>query len=100
MLPEQAWQLHQLAIGAAVLTNRKALIEAERARVTAATEGGIGAADRRQRQPKIARDVLRLAARREMLIRATEAEGEWKPRPPIHPELSVFRQQALEEIAR
>ena len=100
VFPEAAYRRHQAAIGAAVVAGRKQLIELGKARLRAATEGGISAADKPQQIAELERAILRLAAKRELLVRATEADGEFKPRPPLHAELAVFRQDSVAQLAR
>jgi hypothetical protein len=56
--------------------------------------------DKARRLAELERAILRASAKRELLVRATEVEGEFKPRPPLHAELTVFRRAALKELAR
>ena len=97
--PEHVHQRRVAAIGAAMVANRKALLDSERARVKEQTANGIAAADKQRRLNELKRAVLRVAAKRELLIRATEVEGEFLPRE-LHAELAVFRHDAVERLTR
>jgi hypothetical protein len=41
VLPEYVWQRNQVVIGATLVANRKAVVDSERARIKAQTEGGM-----------------------------------------------------------
>jgi hypothetical protein len=96
-LPEHVYERHQVAIGAAVVANKKALIDAERQRIKAQTEGGISATDKQRRLDELRVAVLRLSAQRELLVR--EVEGREFHARPVHAELVVYRQYDVERLA-
>jgi hypothetical protein len=99
-LPEAVHHRHQVVIGAAMVANRKALMDSERARVKADTDAGISATDKQRRGAELRAAILKLCARRELLLRSEEADGaELRPRQP-HAELFVFRQADVERLAR
>src|SRR5580693_6250530 len=95
VLPEYVWQRNQVVIGATLVANRKAVVDSERARIKAQTEGGISATDRQRRLDQLRAAILRASANRELLVRATEGDGEFQPRV-IHPELAIYKQAAVE----
>ena len=98
MAPEDVHQRHQATIGAAVVANKKALLDSERARIKAATEGGIAAPDKARRLEELRRAILKAAAKRELFVR--EIEGSEFLRRPTHAELAVFKQADVERLAR
>jgi hypothetical protein len=100
VLPEYVWQRNQILIGATLVANRKAVVDSERARIKAQTEGGISATDRQRRLDQLRAAILRASANRELLVRATEVEGEFLPRPGLHAELAVFTRAEVERLAR
>jgi|HubBroStandDraft_6_1064221.scaffolds.fasta_scaffold1476440_1 hypothetical protein len=99
-LPEHVHERRQAMVGLVMVTNKKAVIDSERARIKAQTEGGISATDKQRRLDQLRAAVLRASANRELLVRATEVEGEFAPRPGLHPELAVFRRADVERLAR
>jgi hypothetical protein len=98
-LPEHVHERHLAMVGMALAANRKAIVDSERARIRAATEGGIGTADKARRLDEIRAAILRTAAKRELALRKVEGEGEFRPRP-THPELLIFPQAEVERLAR
>jgi len=86
VLPEHLIQQHQAAVGAALVANKKAVLDSERARIKAQTEHGISAADKRQRIAELRAAILKAAAKRELELRKVEG-AEFMPRP-VHPELA------------
>jgi len=62
MIPEHVHQRHQAFIGAAMVADRKALIDSERQRIKAATEGGISATDKQRRLDQLRAAILKAAA--------------------------------------
>jgi hypothetical protein len=100
VLPEYVWQRNQVVIGATLVANRKAVVDSERARIKAQTEGGISATDRQRRLDQRRAAIMRAAAKRELLVRGTEFEGDFLPRPPLHAELAVFTRAEVERLAQ
>jgi hypothetical protein len=98
-LPEYRYQRRQIEIGAAMVANPKALLDSERARIKAQTEGGISATDRQRRLDQLRAAILRAAGQRELALREVEGEGEFLPRP-VHPELAIFRHGEVERLTR
>jgi hypothetical protein len=98
-LPEHVNERHRAMVGMALVANKKAVLDSERSRVRAATEGGLSATDKARRLDQLRAAILRASASRELLIRASEVEGEFLPRPALHPELVVFRRAEVERIA-
>jgi hypothetical protein len=90
-LPEHVHQRYQATIGAVMVANRKALIDCERTRVKAATEGGMSATDKQRRLDQLRAAVLRAAAQRELALRDVEGDG-FQPRP-AHAELSIYNER-------
>jgi hypothetical protein len=90
LLPELVYQRHQANISACMVANKKALLDSERARVKAQTEGGISATDKQRRLADLERALLKAAAKRELLLREQETAGEFSARP-VHPELAVYK---------
>jgi hypothetical protein len=97
-LPEIIARRHKAAIGAALVANKKAVIDAERQRVKEQTAGGLSASEKQRRLAELRGALLRAAAKRELALRAVEG-AEFHPRP-VHPELVVYRQGDLERLAR
>lgn len=97
VFPETAQRRHQVSVGAAMVANGKALLDSERVRVKAMTDGGIAVADKHQRLADLKRAILRTAARRAKLVRST---GEFLPRSAVHPELVIATGAELEQLAR
>jgi hypothetical protein len=58
---------------------------------------GLAAADKLRKSNELRRQILRAAAKRELGLRAEGAE--LMPRV-IHPELAIYRQAAVEQLAR
>src|SRR5215475_11954028 len=65
-LPEHVEERRRAMVGMAVVANRKALLDSERARVKARTEGGISATDRQRRLDQLRAAILKAAAKREL----------------------------------
>jgi hypothetical protein len=86
-------------IGALMVVNPAALLKAERQRIEAQGEG-LSAADKARRLDQLRAAILRASAKRELLVRAIEVEGEFAPRPPLHAELAVFTRAEVERLAR
>jgi hypothetical protein len=99
-LPEYVAERHRAMVGMALVANRKAVVDSERSRVRAATEGGTSATDRQRRLDQLRAAILRASAQRELLVRATEVEGEFLARPPLHAELVAFTRAKVERLAR
>jgi hypothetical protein len=97
LLPEHAWHRHQAMIGASMVANRKAVLDSERARIRAATDGGLSQADRTRRLDQLRASILKAAANRELLVREIEG-ADFTPRP-VHPELLVYPQAEVERLA-
>jgi hypothetical protein len=97
-LPEHVEQRRRAMVGAAVVANRKALIDSERSRIKVDTEGGIAAPDKARRLEQLRSAVLRAAAQRELLLRDQEVVGEFRPRP-VHAELAVCKRSEIERLA-
>jgi hypothetical protein len=97
-LPEHVYERRQAMVGMAIVANKKAVLDSERARVKAQTEGGISATDKRRRLDQLRAAILRAAAQRELALREVEGEGEFRPRD-IHPELLIHRQADVERLA-
>ena len=98
-LPEHVAERHRAMAGLALVANRKAVVDSERSRVRAATEGGLSATDKQRRLDQLRAAILRASAKRELLVRETEVEGEFLPRPGLHAEMVVFRKPDLERLA-
>src|SRR5260370_31315078 len=79
-LPEYVAERHRAMVGLALVANRKAVIDSERSRVRAATEGGISAADKVRRLDELRRQIMKAAAKRELAVRGIEGDG-FMPRP-------------------
>jgi hypothetical protein len=86
-------------VGMAMVANRKALLDSERARIKTLAEAGISATDRRRRLDQLSAAILRAAARRELALREIEGAGEFQPRP-VHAELAIFQRGEVERLAR
>ena len=97
-LPEHVYERRQAMVGMAIVANKKALLDAERQRVKAATEG-LSSADKARRLDQLRAAVLRAAAKRELLVREREVAGEFQLRP-VHPEFVIFQRADLEQLAR
>jgi hypothetical protein len=97
-LPEHVAERHRAMVGMALVANKKAVLDSERSRVGAATEGGMSATDRQRRLDQLRGAILQASAKRELLVRATEGDGEFQPRV-IHPELAIYKQAAVERLA-
>lgn len=99
VLPEVAYQRHQVMVGAAMVANRKAILDAERARIKAQTEHGISAAAKQRRLDELRASILKAAAKRELALREIERAGEFQPRP-VHAELAILKLREIERLAR
>jgi hypothetical protein len=97
-LQEHVEERHRAMVGMAVVANRKAVVDSERSRVRAATEGGMSVTDKQRRLDQLRGAILQASAKRELLVRATEGDGEFQPRV-IHPELAIYKQAAVERLA-
>lgn len=97
VMPEESRARHQAAIGASMVANRKALMDSERARVKAATDGGLSRADKARRIEELRRQLLRAAAKHELALRDVEGDG-FMVRP-VHPELLIYRRADVERLA-
>jgi 4-hydroxyphenylpyruvate dioxygenase-like putative hemolysin len=87
----------QSLIGALMVVNSAALLKAERQRIEAQGEG-LTAAEKARRLDQLRAAILRASANRELLVRATEGDGEFQPRV-IHLELAIYTQAAVERLA-
>ena len=81
-----------------MVANSAALLKAERQRIEAQGEG-LTATDKQRRLDQLRAAILRASANRELLVRATEVEGEFLPRPALHAELAVFTRAEVERLA-
>jgi hypothetical protein len=96
--PAETVHLQRLAvIGACMVVGADKLLRAERERIAQAGEG-LSGADKARRLDQLRRQVLQVAARRELALREVEGEGEYRPRD-AHPELAIFRQADVERLA-
>jgi hypothetical protein len=73
------------------------LLQAERQRIEQQGEGPT-ATDKARRLEQLRHQILRLCARRELALRKVERDGEFLPRPAVHPELVVARRPDLEQL--
>lgn len=96
-LPEHVYERRQAMVGMVMVANRPALIDAERARIKAATAGGLSQADRTKRLDQLRAAILMAAARKEIALRQIEGT-EFQMRS-VHPEFVVFRRAEVERIA-
>jgi hypothetical protein len=67
-LPEHVHERRQAMVGMAIVANKKAVIDSERARIKSQTEGGISAADRKRRLDQLRAAILGAAAQRELAL--------------------------------
>jgi hypothetical protein len=81
-----------------MVADRKALIDSERQRIKAATEGGISATDKQRRLDQLRAAILKAAAKRELALRKVEGD-DFMVRS-VHPELAIFKQAEVERLAR
>lgn len=88
----------QADIGAHMVAGGAAILKAERERIEAQGEG-MSAADKAKKLAEIGGQILRLCAQRELQMRRTEGD-EFSPRPSLHAELAVFKQSAVEQLAK
>ena len=73
------------------------ILKVERDRIAAAGEGMM-APDKARRLEQLRHQILKLCARRELALRKVERNGEFLPRPAVHPELVVARRPDLEQL--
>jgi hypothetical protein len=95
---EAAHLQRQAVIGLCMVVGADRILKVERARIEQQGEG-LSASDKSRRLADLDRAILRTAAKRELLTREREAPGEFLPRPEVHPELAVFRQADVEQLA-
>ena len=97
-LPEHVEEGRRAMVGACMVANGMALLNSERARVRAATQGGVSAGDKARKINELRAAILRTAAKRELLLREREAPGKSLPRD-VHPELVIMLQATVERLA-
>jgi hypothetical protein len=96
--PEQtAYLQRQAVLGACMVAGGDKLLQVERQRIEAQGEG-MSAADKARRLDQLRGAILKAAAKRELALRAIEGT-EFMPRT-VHPELAIYRQAAVEQLAR
>jgi hypothetical protein len=93
---EHAHLQRQSLIGAMMAAGGDKLLQVERQRIEAQGEG-MSAADKARKLDQLRGAILKAAAKRELALRAIEGV-EFLPRP-VHPELVVFTQAAVERLA-
>jgi hypothetical protein len=93
---ETAHLQRQAAIGACMVVGSAQLLAAERERIASAGEG-LSQRERTERLAQLRREIERLAAQRELALRAVEGDG-FLPRP-VHPELLIYKQADVERLA-
>jgi hypothetical protein len=97
--PEQtAYLQRQAVLGACMVVGADQLLQVERQRIEAQGEG-MSAADKARKLDQLRRQILQAAARRELALRQIE-RTEFMPRAAVHPELAIYKQAAVEQLAR
>jgi hypothetical protein len=95
---EAAHLQRQAVIGACMVVGAEKLLKIERQRVEQEGEG-LAAVDKARRLDELRRQILRVAARRELALREIERDGEFLARPAVHPELVIYPHADLEQLA-
>jgi hypothetical protein len=94
---ETAHLQRQALIGLCMVVGADKILNAERARIEQHGEG-LTSVDKTRKLDELHRQILQVAARRELALRQVDGDGEFLPRP-THPEMAIFQRREVERLA-